>query len=74
MVNWNTASAICIGLCPTCHLARLYSVQQGLDLRAYGKVFYENLLMYKFILNIQLINFFSFCGINKTVLTKEANG
>ena len=77
--TWDEAAAACMGLCPSgvCHLPRLYSEQQGTDLRDYGKEFHENLLMYKLIRNIRFLNwvfFFSFCGTNKTVLTKEANG
>ena len=67
--TWNNATAYCKALCPTCHLSRLYSEQQGLDLANYGKEFHENLLMYKLIWNIRFLNcefFFSFCGINKT--------
>ncbi|PAV56584.1 hypothetical protein WR25_23385 [Diploscapter pachys] len=33
--DWNTAFAACMALCPTCHLPRLYSVQQGLDVINY---------------------------------------
>ena len=76
--TWNTANTTCTGLCPSgmCHLPRIYSEQQGEDLYNYGKEFHENLSMYKLIWNIQFLNrvSFSFFSINKTVLTKEANG
>ncbi|PAV64439.1 hypothetical protein WR25_07026 [Diploscapter pachys] len=37
-VSWNTAAANCMILCAMCHLPRVYSLQQGKDLRAYERV------------------------------------
>ena len=67
--SWEAAAANCMGLCSPpstmCHLARLYSQQQGMELRAYGKEFHENLLMYKLIWNIRFLNcvFFYFAAL-----------
>ena len=78
-ITWDAAAATCMTLCTPpssmCHLPRLYSVQQGLDLNNHGNEFHEYLSMYKLIWSIRLLNcvFFSFCGINKAVLTKKAN-
>ena len=67
--TWNEASTNCTGLCPSgmCHLPRLYSRQQGMELWNWGNQFHENLLMYKLIWNIRFLNWasFSFCGINR---------
>ena len=56
MVNGNTAATNCMGLCPMCHLPRLYSQQQGADLYNYREQFHDNLLMHKLIWNIRFLN------------------
>ena len=60
--NWNEASTNCTGLCPSgmCHLSRLYSQQQGMELCNWGKEFHENLLMHKLLSNIRFLNCASF--------------
>ena len=77
-VTWDEAAAACMGLCTPpssmCHLPRLYSEQQGIDLVDYGKEFHENLLMYELIWNIRFPNcvFSSFRGINKDCTHKRS--